>query len=640
MILLYYILVGILFLTICYLTGDLLCDLLSLTYSRTVIGFVGIISVFYVISFPFLYFNGDFTVLFYIFGFVMTVAVLISVCHMYKKHCISTGDYKSKSNSNSNCNNRDGSSKTSNYSVTFLNDIKCRIMNIKGDHIMIIALILIGVQVIALYFFAHYDSDDSYYVARTSTILHSGFINSMEPSSGIERFPMQAQYAMVGYEVFMAWLCRLTGINAAIMFHTVMPGVFLVLHYLAVNDLGRELFGKKKNIFLIIFILYNLLSAYSIDSQGIYAMIRIWQGKSVMICVLIPLLILVFLRLFKDNKPDIKILIVLFGILTSGICLTTIGVYFMPVAYGLLTVVYGINQLIKRYGIMNFFKLCIPVLSFIPFVMIIYLKLRQDNTIEGAVYGLDGFVYPGFYFSINDAGCIWLFFIVAVLYYLICEQGRKRYLFGILPLFTFVTILNPLISKYVAGYITGVPVYWRLFWLLHLNIVLVSFAVDVILKLKKKYIQIAVVIVMFGINGVPVFTPEYFGVAHNYEKNQFDSQYITKCILEDHGDGDTSLFVHEDYSYGVRQYTGRIILVWSRYTADYYIDEDRYAPIEKAYANLYTFRMFNKQVLDTLKDYDTEYLVLYNDTEVDEDVSPFIKKIGGQGEYGVYKLIS
>ena len=172
----------------------------------------------------------------------------------------------------------------------------------------------------------HEDADDSFYIAQTSSILSSGYINAFEPSTGISEIPFQAQYAMVGYETWIAILCKLFHVNAAIFFHTLLPMILLPLHYFIVYKIGEKSVPNSKGLWLLLYVLLNGFSGYSVYSSGAFALLRIWQGKAILANIILPLLLLVFIDVFVEKKKLITTNLPISSFTVCGIIFITVRV--------------------------------------------------------------------------------------------------------------------------------------------------------------------------------------------------------------------------------------------------------------------------------------------------------------------------
>ncbi|MDE6636013.1 MAG: hypothetical protein K2K09_05330, partial [Lachnospiraceae bacterium] len=184
----YSVIIGIILLSVCYLLGKT-AGFFKIKMNHFIFGLVLLNALFYVLAFPFMFFNGKLLYLTVIFSVMIAATVSVVIVSAFRR----TGRQKERHRSFSN-------------------------MSKEMKVCCIAAAVIIAVQVILSFILVHYDADDSYYISRTSTMLHTGVINLVEPSTGLEGMRVQSQYVMVGYEVMMAVLCKVFCINAAWMY--------------------------------------------------------------------------------------------------------------------------------------------------------------------------------------------------------------------------------------------------------------------------------------------------------------------------------------------------------------------------------------------------------------------------------------
>ena len=105
------------------------------------------------------------------------------------------------------------------------------------------------------------------------------------------------------WPVYVAYISKVTGIHVATMFHTVLPPVLLVIMVAIYFMLGEEFFPEDRlnsYIFTAVAILVNVFGGYSEYSSGTFALTRLWQGKSVIAAIGIPILLLAVIWLYRE----------------------------------------------------------------------------------------------------------------------------------------------------------------------------------------------------------------------------------------------------------------------------------------------------------------------------------------------------
>lgn len=98
-----------------------------------------------------------------------------------------------------------------------------------------------------------------------------------------------------------------------------------------------------------------------------------------------------------------------------------------------------------------------------------------------------------------------------------------------------------------------------------------------------------------------------------------------------------------DWSYGVREYCGNIELLINRYTDGTFQSSGKGDELEELYDELvnplYVEKEWNSADLYTgLKKYDVDYVVIFQDALVNNQISDSLKKIFSNEEYGVYQV--
>lgn len=599
----------IILLSICWFLGQT-AGFFKIKMNPFIFGFVLLNALFYVLAFPFMFFKGRLVYLTVIFSAVIAVIILAVIVSALRR----SGREKEKE--------------------------RHRVFNKEVMVCCIAAAVIIAMQVILSFVLVHYDADDSYYIARTSTMLHTGVINSVEPSTGFEGMRVHSQYVMVGYEVMMAVLCSIFRINAAWMYHTVIVPVLLILHYIVMYELGKALFSKHAHMFLLAVAVINTFSGYSVYSRGAFALFRIWQGKSVMVNIMMPVMMLVFAWIIKNRDVLAEHCVLLTMILIGGLNLSAVAIYLLPIQYAMYFITYvlsGIGHV--KENIKSIFLLMVPVICELPLVCVIYFfKLRGDAVSDAAV-GIEEFSYTSILSQINGCGYAIGFVIIAVVMFGIFGRGHKRLLFGLYPVICVITALNPVFAKYIARYITGVPVFWRMFWIVGMSYIIAAAIIS--LYCYKKMFGIAASVLILALSGHIIYIPDSFSVADNIEKIDAAAKWIAD-IGEEEGI-EVAAMLPEDIGYGIRQYSGKTKLVWSRYSSALYEEIGKFDDISYAYNKLYSEKLYTPEIKEILLRYGAEYVLLYKDTKIFyRDKDGILNKMGGKvwsnEEYVLYGI--
>lgn len=149
------------------------------------------------------------------------------------------------------------------------------------------------------------DGDDAFFVATANISAQSGYMNYIQPYTGIVTQAVDKRHVLSGLPVWIAVLSRLTGVHASVMAHCIIGIVVLILHYCIVYETAALLFGEKKEplgIFCFTAALFNVFGNVSLYTPQTFLMTRTWQGKTMLANLAIPLCFLLLLMLYRNRK--------------------------------------------------------------------------------------------------------------------------------------------------------------------------------------------------------------------------------------------------------------------------------------------------------------------------------------------------
>lgn len=214
----------------------------------------------------------------------------------------------------------------------------------------IIAFIAVLIQILAVVFFLHYDQDDSYYIAYATSAVDTNQLFAFDPSTGtrlIRAAHEQSQYFFAPVGLLYAVLSAASGIRPVVLAHTVLPIPLLLCTYGIDMGIGRVLFrgDRKKNaIFLLFTSLAVTCSYFSAYTAGTFALVRIWQGKAQIAAIVLPAILLFFMRLAGEMKNDFRQWLFLLLIFLSAALLTSLGMVLSIFSAGILTLILCVRK--------------------------------------------------------------------------------------------------------------------------------------------------------------------------------------------------------------------------------------------------------------------------------------------------------
>lgn len=596
------------FLVVSFCTGYLLSMFKNIDWSwalKISFGFLINIGLFHIISVPFMYFELSFSPLYWITILYCFLVIFVSIMILWKnRKCIDL-----------------------NVKRIFKDYQK------KDIIIGLLCTVTIFLQIYVVICYQHTDIDDSFYLAQVNTVLHTNSLQKIDAASGIGMFGLSADYQLVSYEVLLAVFIKLFNINTAYFAHSVLPAFLILLHYIIVFELGKKISKKYSLIFVLIYSLLNIFSGYSGYSQGAFLLFRIWQGKSVMINIVIPLLVLIFCLIYHIKKVSTVYIFLLFMILNAGFHTTAVGLYLVPIMYFSLVISYVL--ITKSERIKSFFKLCIPVLFSLPYVLLKAYILFFTTTVgsKEIVTVFENYQYLVTFknvFLASNYGLL-LLYVISFLYILIFADRLHKGVFCFSSIILMLTFLNPFIDNFVANNITGVAVYWRLFWLLNIPMTIACSFTLFVERIKIKYIKPVIIcfeIILLYFNGTIIFRNQwdYFTLPENKYKLDENTVQIVNAINAHSDNEEVLLLVPMDWSYGVREYCGNIQLINNRYVDSTFVAAGLEDDLQKLYDELinplYTEKIWNASQLDTsLKYFHIDYVALYTES-INQNVLP------------------
>lgn len=221
----------------------------------------------------------------------------------------------------------------------------------------LIVFILIGFQLYMAVTRTSFDGDDAFYVVQSLMTQQSGAMYRNFPYTGRSTM-LDIRHALAVFPMWVAFVSVQSGIHAAIVSHVVIPLVVIPLCYLVYYEIGKALFiSKKENVpvFLIIMALFQMFGNVSIYTSETFFLTRTWQGKAIFGSLVIPMLLLLMLWIYSEQKEEIRqtgglgskkagmqketglwIMLVCLN-MTAGIC-SSIAVFLLAILLGVIAV--------------------------------------------------------------------------------------------------------------------------------------------------------------------------------------------------------------------------------------------------------------------------------------------------------------
>ena len=413
---------------------------------------------------------------------------------------------------------------------------------------------------------------------------------------------------------------------------------------------------------MIFVLLLNFACGPSTYNQGAFLTLRIWQGKAVLVNILLPLLLYEFLRITKAKKLSLNNIFFLFSLLLASQAATTVGTYLGPVLYA----VYAITFLIIHRKWKEFLKLLIPAAGITPFVLWKLWILLSAGTLgdlsEGTgVYDRSFRELLMRYFGFS---LVVLFFIIAII--ILAVRIRKgpqkplRFFFLIATLLMIVFLINPLVMPFAERFITGSGVYWRVFWLLQITFVTALGFCYICEIPKKNLLQTAILLflsIAILISGRSIFKDEdvmesfknhskisetsrkiVYTVRSEVDRDNPDASDEEQAVIEQ----ETILLLPKSLARELRQYADISLIYYPYYSNNYYAyqTDEEFALLKHLYDLLYRKKSWNKKYLyDAVTMLGIDYVAIGSDTaeENAEDIPFWFEAVYKGKRYTLYK---
>ena len=342
--------------------------------------------------------------------------------------------------------------------------------------------------------------DDNFYVAESLTFLSRDRMMDVLPSCGIEGSVFPATYLLVSWEAFLAALSKFFAVTPAAFCHSILPAFLIPLHYAAYYIAAREFSRKHASCALLFIVFLNITCGPSTYNQGAFLTLRIWQGKSVLVNILMPLLLYLFLRITKTKVVRVRNIFFLFAVLLASGAASTVGTYLAPVLYA----VYALAFLIIIRKWKPFLQLFIPAGMILPFILWKVWLLFSAGTLADLSEGSGVYERSFTELLIRYVGfsLVPLFLVLALIILAVrLKKGPAkplRFFFLIVTGIMIVFFLNPWMMPFTEHYVTGTGVYWRMFWLLQITLV-VGIAFAELCKIPKFTLSRIAILVLLSV---------------------------------------------------------------------------------------------------------------------------------------------
>ena len=236
----------------------------------------------------------------------------------------------------------------------------------------LISIILILFQCYMGFTYMHEDEDDSNFVAKAVIALDTDTLFKYS-DEGYELTTIPWRTGLSPFPWFTANVATLVRMHPTIVAHTIFPVIFVLIAYCLFFIIGKYLFDddyEKSFMFLIIMNFLYIFGNYTRYSIFVRLLTRLWQGKSILANITIPLIFYIFLKGIGTENNNYY-WFMLFLVLWGSILLSSMALSLPIIVSGILTFLY----IIKDKKISYVFKYLLSVLPCVGYG-IIYLLIK------------------------------------------------------------------------------------------------------------------------------------------------------------------------------------------------------------------------------------------------------------------------
>lgn len=467
--------------------------------------------------------------------------------------------------------------------------------------------------------------DDGYIVMALNTITDDGIMIQNETTGAAQNPVDRLKYSLSSWAHYISFLGNISGIHTTIIAHTFLPIVLVAIAYMVYCILGRLFFDgdERKTLWFLIW-LYVLLSfgAYSWYTVTFRLNITIWQGKGVMVPILLPFsLYFILTTKHWGWREFIKFSILI--IASVSLSLTGLGFVLLIVIGGFIAQFQKTNLRDLALLLPIFLVCCTGVCLFvqkwygeIPFFTTEYYKSVFSAASENLLLA---------YRNYWNGSLIQYIFYASIIFLLL--SYRKKHSSKILLryiLILAIIIFNPVFYTISHTIFSEWNTYIRMFYLLFPEIIMSYAITSSITALRTnliRYAGIIGVLLYIIMLGTSFQTVARFQPAKNLYKLPPEAIEICQILKEDCDDSPVVL-TPTDMNIFLRQYDNDVKLAWSRWNFLYRLPQISNVPQEYYY----------------IMTHENAYLILYanaNERPAMEDMG--VQLFTTVGNYVIYR---
>lgn len=184
------------------------------------------------------------------------------------------------------------------------------------------------------------DGDDSYYVTHSVMAVEKDTMYMINSYTGIYN-NLEYRHILAPLSMLVAFFAKKVNVHAAIMAHTLLPPVLIILTYLIYYKICQALYpteNEKQPLFMIILAGIQIFGGASVYTNEMFFLTRTWQGKSMLANIVIPFVFYLTLQLCRQTEKEeyhryriSGIMILMFMANLSGALMSSLGLLLLMI---------------------------------------------------------------------------------------------------------------------------------------------------------------------------------------------------------------------------------------------------------------------------------------------------------------------
>ncbi len=237
--------------------------------------------------------------------------------------------------------------------VDWINDFKTNWAN--SSILTVLIVLILYLMVIAQVFLQSPNDDDYEFVTMSVSAVQTNSLMKYDPVTAMEVSSVLVKRMIAPFPMLIATYSSFAGLHPAVFAHTVFPVCIIPICFMTFVLLAQTLFKgedarKRIEVFLIFILLIMAFGGYATRSLGSMLLLRSWQGKTMVLSFVLPLVWKYMLEsmdsgLNRQMKTTIAIT------LLGGALSTAMVDIVMPVFVFGYAAAYAINEKSLKKGI-------------------------------------------------------------------------------------------------------------------------------------------------------------------------------------------------------------------------------------------------------------------------------------------------